>query len=174
VTLGILGGGQLGRMLIQAAMNFDCRVHILDPDQEAPCRSCCHEFTWGPLTDFDTVYYFGKRVDLLTIEIENVNVDALEKLRDEGIPVFPQPEIIRTIQDKGLQKLFFRKHALPTADFDFIESKEELLRFGKFHPFVQKLRRAGYDGRGIHKVTVEPDRSAGFDKPSVVETMVDV
>jgi 5-(carboxyamino)imidazole ribonucleotide synthase len=173
-TLGILGGGQLGKMLIQAAMNYDCRIHVLDPDRDAPCYPYCHEFTWGALSDFDAVYRFGKRVDLLTIEIENVNVAALKKLRDEGLPVFPQPEIIEIIQDKGKQKLFLQEHSIPTAEFALVESKEELLEFRGFHPFVQKLRLTGYDGRGVHKVMTDHDRAAAFDQPSVIETLVAV
>src|ERR1700734_3709650 len=102
LRLGILGGGQLGRMLIQQAINYNVTVKVLDPDREAPCCKLCDEFIVGSLGDYETVYNFGKRVDLLTIEIEKVNVDALEQLEKEGILVYPQPRIIRLIQDKGL------------------------------------------------------------------------
>ena len=102
--LGVLGGGQLGRMLIQETINYDVHVHCLDPDVNAPCRDVAHTFTVGSLNDFDTVYNFGKDKDVLTVEIENVSVDALERLETEGVKVFPQPRVLRIIRDKGLQK----------------------------------------------------------------------
>ena len=173
-TLGILGGGQLGRMLIQAAMKFDFRIHVLDPDREAPCSAFCNEFTWGRLTDFDAIYNFGRRVDLLTIEIENVNVDALEKLEAEGVVIHPHSNIIKTVQDKGAQKLFLKENNIPTANFDLIQSKQELRTIRCFFPMVQKLRRAGYDGRGVVKIASAEEIEKGFDQPSVVEQFVDV
>jgi len=118
--LGVLGGGQLGRMLIQEAVNFDIQLHCLDPDEFAPCHQLATSFTHGSLNDFDTVYAFGKDKDLLTIEIENVNCDALQKLSDEGVKVYPQPSIIRLIQDKGLQKDFYQQYNIPTAPFRVI------------------------------------------------------
>ena len=108
LQLGILGGGQLGRMLIQEAINYNVNVHVLDPDKNAPCRKLCNKFECGSLGDFETVYNFGKDLDMITIEIEKVNVDALEKLEEEGVVVYPQSRIIRLIQDKGLQKQFFQ------------------------------------------------------------------
>jgi 5-(carboxyamino)imidazole ribonucleotide synthase len=111
--LGILGGGQLGRMLIQSAIDFNLYVKVMDGDADAPCRALAHEFTLGKLTDFDAVYAFGKTVDVLTIEIEHVNVDALEKLEAEGVHVYPQPRVIRTIQDKRVQKRFYETHKIP-------------------------------------------------------------
>src|SRR5690606_3809356 len=101
LTLGILGGGQLGRMLIQEAINLNVTIHVLDPDKNAPCKHLCNHFQCGPLDDFDTVYNFGKSLDMLTIEIEKINVDALEKLEEEGVVVYPQSRVIRLIQDKG-------------------------------------------------------------------------
>ena len=115
LKLGILGGGQLGRMLIQEAINLNVTTHVLDPDPEAPCKNICNKFENGSLTDYNTVYEFGKKVDLLTIEIEKVNVDALQKLEDEGVTVYPQARVIRLIQDKGLQKEFFKHNDIPTA-----------------------------------------------------------
>ena len=114
LRVGILGGGQLGRMLIQQAINYNTNIKVLDPDPDAPCKSLCEKFVVGSLTDFDTVYKFGKQTDLLTIEIEKVNVDALQQLEDEGVLVYPQPRIIRLIQDKGLQKEFFKQNEIPT------------------------------------------------------------
>src|SRR5690606_40787380 len=110
LRVGILGGGQLGRMLIQEAINLNVNVRVLDPDPDAPCKNICDEFVTGSLTDYDTVYNFGKKADLLTIEIEKVNVDALQKLEEEGVVVYPQPRVIRLIQDKGLQKEFFKQN----------------------------------------------------------------
>ena len=110
LRLGILGGGQLGRMLIQEAINLNVSISVLDPDHDAPCKKLCDKFEVGSLSDFETVYRFGKQLDMLTIEIEKVNVDALEKLEEEGVVVFPQARVIRLIQDKGLQKQFFKQN----------------------------------------------------------------
>src|SRR6195952_2059091 len=131
LKLGILGGGQLGRMLIQQAINYNVTVKVLDPDREAPCRKLCDEFVVGSLGDYETVYNFGKKVDLLTIEIEKVNVEALDQLEKEGVLVYPQPRIIRLIQDKGLQKQFFKENNIPTAPFMVITSPGQL----KDNPF---------------------------------------
>src|SRR5476649_2844330 len=137
LKLGILGGGQLGRMLIQQAINYNVLVKVLDPDREAPCRKLCDEFVVGSLGDYETVYSFGKKVDMLTIEIEKVNVDALEQLEKEGVLVYPQPRIIRLIQDKGLQKQFFKENNIPTADFRVITSADELKRTTISYPYIQ-------------------------------------
>ena len=170
LKLGILGGGQLGRMLIQQAINYNVNIKVLDPDREAPCRKLCNEFVVGSLSDFETVYNFGKKVDLLTIEIEKVNVDALEKLESEGVVVYPQPRVIRLIQDKGLQKQFFKENDIPTAPFAVISSIQE----SKFaYPYIQKLRRDGYDGKGVYKVADESSLSDAFTEPSIVEEMID-
>jgi len=173
LRLGILGGGQLGRMLIQEAINFNVSVSVLDPDANAPCRKLCDYFEVGALDDFDTVYKFGKRVDLLTIEIEKVNVDALEKLEEEGVVVYPQARIIRLIQDKGLQKEFFKQNDIPTAPFQLISSKEDLKATHFKLPYIQKLRRDGYDGRGVMKVMSESDVDNAFEAPSLIEKWVD-
>jgi len=173
LKLGILGGGQLGRMLIQQAINYNVTVKVLDPDREAPCRKLCDEFTVGSLGDYETVYKFGKKVDLLTIEIEKVNVDALEQLEKEGVLVYPQPRIIRLIQDKGLQKQFFKENNIPTADFRVISSADELKRTNIPYPYIQKLRRDGYDGRGVYKVMDETYLPVAFTEPSIIEQLID-
>jgi 5-(carboxyamino)imidazole ribonucleotide synthase len=173
LKLGILGGGQLGRMLIQQAINYNVTVKILDPDREAPCRKLCDEFVVGSLGDYETVYKFGKKVDLLTIEIEKVNVDALEQLEREGVLVYPQPRIIRLIQDKGLQKQFFKENDIPTAEFKIISSPDELKQTGIPYPYIQKLRRDGYDGRGVYKVVDENYLANAFTEPSLVERLID-
>lgn len=174
VKLGIVGGGQLGRMLIQSAINFNINTHVLDPDNDAPCSGIANKFYHGSLTDFDAVYNFGKNADVITIEIENVNCEALIRLEEEGRKVFPQPKIVRLIQDKGLQKEYFRQHHIPTADFRIIEHQDELQQHTDFLPFFMKLRKEGYDGRGVQHIKTEADFSKAFDKPSVLEKSVKV
>jgi len=173
LKLGILGGGQLGRMLIQQAINYNVNIKVLDPDREAPCRKLCDEFVIGSLSDYETVYNFGKRVDLLTIEIEKVNVDALDQLEREGVLVYPQPRVIRLIQDKGLQKQFFKENGIPTAPFQLITSIEQLKTSTFIYPYIQKLRRDGYDGRGVYKVASEGSLAQAFTEPSIIEEMID-
>ncbi|MEX0811234.1 MAG: 5-(carboxyamino)imidazole ribonucleotide synthase [Chitinophagales bacterium] len=173
LKLGVLGGGQLGRMLIQAAMNYNVSIFVLDPDVNAPCKEFSSEFHHGSLNNFDTVYNFGKKVDVLTIEIENVNTDALEKLESEGVKVYPQASVIRLIQDKGLQKEFYKERGIPTAEFFLLDNKEELHDFESFFPAVQKLRKEGYDGRGVFKIKSKGDIEGGFNKPSVLEKLID-
>jgi 5-(carboxyamino)imidazole ribonucleotide synthase len=173
LRIGILGGGQLGRMLIQQAINYNVNIKVLDPDREAPCRKLCDEFTVGSLGDYETVYNFGKTVDMLTIEIEKVNVDALDQLESEGVLVYPQPRVIRLIQDKGLQKQFFKENDIPTAPFKIISSPEELKNSGFAYPYIQKLRRDGYDGKGVYKVTDESYLAKAFTEPSIIEELID-
>lgn len=171
--LGILGGGQLGRMFIQEAINLDVKVSILDPDANAPCSKLAAEFEQGSLHDFDTVYAFGKDKDVLTIEIEHVNVDALEKLASEGVKVYPQPHILRTVQDKGLQKAFYEKNGIATAPFYLVENKADIDAYTNELPFMQKLRTGGYDGRGVTALKTTSDLNNAFDAPSVLEKFVD-
>ncbi|QJD97956.1 5-(carboxyamino)imidazole ribonucleotide synthase [Mucilaginibacter robiniae] len=173
LRLGILGGGQLGRMLIQQAINYNVTIKVLDPDREAPCRKLCDEFVTGSLSDYETVYNFGKKVDLLTIEIEKVNVDALEQLEKEGVIVYPQPRVIRLIQDKGLQKQFFKENDIPTAEFQVISSAEQLQQSPMPFPYIQKLRRDGYDGKGVYKVIDESYLQNAFTAPSLIERWID-
>jgi 5-(carboxyamino)imidazole ribonucleotide synthase len=171
--LGILGGGQLGRMFIQEAVNYNLDVHILDPDTHAPCKDLSTTFTQGSLNDFESVYQFGKDKDVLTIEIEHVNVEALKKLESEGVKVFPQPNILEMIQDKGLQKEFYASNGIPTSDFHLVEFKDEILRFRNEFPFMQKLRKGGYDGKGVCPLRHDNDVLKAFDAPSVLEKFVD-
>lgn len=173
LQLGILGGGQLGRMLIQEAINYNVNVHILDPDKNAPCRKLCNRFECGSLSDFETVYNFGKDLDMITIEIEKVNVDALEKLENEGVLVYPQSRIIRLIQDKGLQKQFFKQNDIPTAPFQLISTKENLYEASIPLPYIQKLRKDGYDGKGVKKINSTSEIEQAFEEPSLVEALVD-
>ncbi|NHA03976.1 5-(carboxyamino)imidazole ribonucleotide synthase [Mucilaginibacter sp. HC2] len=173
LKLGILGGGQLGRMLIQQAINYNVTIKVLDPDREAPCRKLCDEFTIGSLSDYETVYNFGKNVDMITIEIEKVNVDALEQLEREGVMVYPQSRIIRLIQDKGLQKQFFKENGIPTADFQIISSAQQLQQSFIPFPYIQKLRKDGYDGKGVYKVVDESYLPGAFKEPSLIEKWID-
>lgn len=173
LRVGILGGGQLGRMLIQQAINYNVNIRVLDPDPEAPCKKLCDKFVVGSLTDYETVYNFGKHTDVLTIEIEKVNVDALQKLEDEGVKVYPQPRVIRLIQDKGLQKEFFKQNNIPTAPFQLISSKEALKNANLEYPYIQKLRKDGYDGKGVYKVKSEADLKDAFEAPSIIEEWID-
>lgn len=172
--LGVLGGGQLGRMLIQSAINLNLDVSILDPDEDAPCKKIASEFVKGSLTDFDTVYNFGKGCDLITIEIENVNIHALKKLQEEGKKVFPQPQVIELIQDKRTQKQFYKKNGIPTAEFVLTDAREDLYKHVGMLPAVHKLGREGYDGRGVVKIKNEGDVAKGFDAPGVLEKMIDI
>jgi 5-(carboxyamino)imidazole ribonucleotide synthase len=173
LKLGILGGGQLGRMLIQKAVDFNLTTCVLDGDENAPCKSICDEFTHGKFADFDSVYNFGKNLDLITIEIEHVNADALEILEKEEKKIFPQPRVIKLVQDKGAQKIFYRTNKIPTSEFHLIENKSELEKYIDFLPFVQKLRKGGYDGRGVQVMLSKEDFEKGFNEPSVLEKFVE-
>jgi 5-(carboxyamino)imidazole ribonucleotide synthase len=149
--LGILGGGQLGKMMLFDTRKFDIQTYVLDPSDEAPCKIACNKFFQGNLMDFDTVYNFGKQVDVLTFEIELVNLDALEKLESEGIKVFPSPKTLRLIQNKGVQKDFYSNNTIPTADYKRFENLE-VLRADSQNlklPFVWKCTEFGYDGMGV-------------------------
>lgn len=170
--LGVLGGGQLGRMLIQSGVDLNINFSILDPDADAPCRSLA-EFTFGKLTDFATVMKFGEKCDLLTIEIENVNTEALKQLVCQGKKVFPQPEVIELIQDKRKQKEFYRDKGIPTAEFILVKDKEEVRKNLSFLPAVNKLGREGYDGRGVQLLRTEKDIDKAFDASGLLEKLID-
>ncbi|MES2557860.1 MAG: 5-(carboxyamino)imidazole ribonucleotide synthase [Bacteroidota bacterium] len=170
--LGMLGGGQLGRMFIQEALNYDVHVHCMDPDPNAPCKTIASSFIVGSLTDYDQVMAFGKDKQVVTVEIENVNVEALQELENQGIAVFPQPRVLAIVQDKGLQKQFYADQHIPTADFSLVESREELLKLAPEMPFVLKLRKGGYDGKGVQIIRTQEDLNDAFDGPCIVEKMV--
>lgn len=173
LKLGILGGGQLGRMLIQQAINYNVTTLVLDPDAEAPCKHICNYFETGSITDFDTVYNFGKKADIITIEIEKVNIDALEQLEKEGKRVFPQSRVIRLIQDKGIQKQFFKENDIPTSPFQLANKKSDLTQSAFNFPYILKLRKDGYDGKGVMKINGLGDLENAFDAPCIIEKMVD-
>lgn len=174
--LGVLGGGQLGRMLLAETQKFDIYTVILDASKEAPCAEICNEFHQGNLLDFDTVYTFGKQVDLLTIEIENINIDALDKLESEGLTIYPKPKDIRIIQNKARQKLFYVDHQIPTADFSHYAFKEELKHSYENSiidfPFVWKAARFGYDGNGVKIVRNYVDLEGLPDVECITEKLI--
>jgi 5-(carboxyamino)imidazole ribonucleotide synthase len=172
--IGVLGGGQLGRMLLQKSYSYNLEMAFVDPDPKAPCREISNWFYKGDLNDFQMVYDFGKKCDVVSIEIENVNVDALTKLEKEGVKVFPQPAALKTIQDKGLQKLFYQKNNINTSEFFLIENKNEISLFADKFPVVQKLRKGGYDGKGVQILKNVNDLDKAFDAPSVLERLVNI
>jgi len=170
--LGVLGSGQLGRMLIQEAINWNVHIYTLDSDPEAPCAKISHEFTCGSITDFETVLNFGKDKNLITVEIENVNIEALEELEKSGVAVYPQPRVLRIIRDKGIQKQFYADNGIPTANFR-LNDANEIETHKDFLPFAQKLRTGGYDGKGVQIMQSEVDFQNAFDAPTVLEKFVD-
>jgi 5-(carboxyamino)imidazole ribonucleotide synthase len=173
LKLGILGGGQLGRMMIQEAINYNVTALVLDPDPDAPCKDICSYFETGSITDYETVYNFGKKADIITIEIEKVNIEALEQLEKEGKMVFPQSRVIRLIQDKGVQKQFFKENDIPTAPFQLVNHKEDLTHVNFPFPYMLKQRKDGYDGKGVMKINNLSDLDNAFKAPSLMEHMVD-
>ncbi|MBN8651125.1 MAG: 5-(carboxyamino)imidazole ribonucleotide synthase [Cytophagales bacterium] len=170
-TIGVLGGGQLGRMLIQAGINLDLNFHVLDPDAQAPCAGIAR-FTQGKLTDYETVMAFGKTCDIITIEIENVNTKALIDLEKAGKKVFPQPAVIELIQDKRIQKQFFADNQIPTAPFVLVNNKEAVAKHEDFLPAVNKLGKEGYDGRGVQVIKTKADLNKAFDAPGLLEKWI--
>lgn len=175
-TLGILGGGQLGKMLLTETRKFDITTKVLDPSPDAPCRIACNTFVQGNLTDFNTVYNFGKDVEVLTIEIENVNVEALEKLQTEGIKVYPSPQTIKNIQNKATQKQFYATHGIPTAPFQVFQNTESLKKAINEQqlslPFVWKSARFGYDGNGVKIVRQLTDLNLLPNDQCIAESLV--
>ena len=172
MKVGILGGGQLGRMLLQAAGNYVVETYVLENDPSCPAAHLCHHFTKGDITDFETVYQFGKKLDALTIEIESVNVDALEKLESEGVKIYPKPSAIRIIKNKVTQKEFYGTHQIPTSEFVVTENLQDLAQHAAFLPAVHKIGQGGYDGKGVTVLETEKDINKGFDAPSVLEKKV--
>ncbi len=171
--IGVLGGGQLGRMMIQAAIDLDLYIKILDPDSNAPCAQIAHEFVCGSFLDYNTVMAFGQDCQTITIEIENVNIEALEALEAQGKRVFPQPKVLRIIQDKRIQKQFYAKNNIPTADFILTDNIEEIKQNEAFLPAFNKLGKGGYDGKGVQKIETKVDYEKAFTAPSLLEKAID-
>ena len=174
--LGILGGGQLGKMLLSDTRKFDIQTYVLDPSDEAPCKIACDHFFKGDLMNFETVYNFGKLVDVLTFEIELVNLEALAKLEDEGLKIYPSPKTLKLIQNKGIQKDFYIQHSIPTANYkrfpnlksvvlDILDSKLKL-------PFVWKCTEFGYDGNGVKVIRQISDLDNLANVECIAEEMV--
>lgn len=174
--LGILGGGQLGKMLLAETRKYDIYTLVLDPSNEAPCRLGCNEFFQGDLMDYNTVYTFGKRADVVTIEIENINVDALESLEKEGIKVYPSSNTLRIIQNKSTQKLFYVDHNIPTADFSRFAYKDEIFSAidneSLSFPFVWKSAQFGYDGNGVKIIKTYSDLDGLSPDECITETLI--
>jgi 5-(carboxyamino)imidazole ribonucleotide synthase len=170
--IALLGGGQLGRMFIENALRYDVEVHVLDPDPGCPCARLAHRFTQGRFDDRDTVLRFAADADVVGIEIEHVCTVALEELERQGKPVIPSPSVLRTIQDKGLQKEFYVRHGIPTSDFALIANASEIPAHTGLLPAFLKTRTGGYDGKGVMPIADAADASKGFDGPCVLEKRV--
>lgn len=176
--LGIIAGGQLGKMLVLAASNWDVKTYVMDKDDHCPAAFACTKFVQGDNLNYDDVLRFGKMVDMITFEIESINIEALQTLKAMGKRINPDPDVLATIQDKGAQKEFYRKNQIPTSLFNLFTDKQEILQAldkGDLqYPFVQKLRRGGYDGRGVAIIRSNEQLELLLEGPSIVEDMVGV
>ena len=170
--LGILGGGQLGKMMLYDTRKFDIYTHVLDPNPEAPSKQACDHFEVGSLTDYETVLNFGRKVDVLTFEIEIVNVDALAQLESEGIHVYPSSKTLRNIQDKGIQKQFYINHNIPTASFSSHAFTKAITTTDISYPFVWKACSGGYDGNGVAIIKTAQDLENLPQVPCIAEQMI--
>lgn len=171
MKIGILGGGQLGRMLIQSALKYDDEFYTLDPASDAPCHNISY-FTQGNFNDYETVLNFGKDKEIVTIEIEHVNAEALAELEKQGVKVVPNAAIIKTIQQKILQKEFYKNHDIPSPEFQTVWNSDEKIVMPL--PFVQKMNTGGYDGKGVQVIKTENDLQNLWKEPSVIENLVDI
>ena len=174
IKAGILGGGQLGRMLLQAAANYPVETYVLEKDAECPAAHLCRHFILGDIHNFDDVYNFGKLVDVLTIEIESVNIEALEKLESEGVKIIPTPASLRTIKNKITQKEFYRNIEVPSSEFFITNRKSDLQQYKDKLPLVHKIAEGGYDGKGVLLINEISDFDHGFDAPAVLEKMIEI
>ncbi len=172
--IGILGGGQLGRMLLQAAANYPVETHVLENDPECPAAHLCHHFTQGDIMDYDAVYNFGKGLDAITIEIENVNVEALEKLEKSGVKVYPKPSVIKIIRNKIYQKGYYADYNIPTAPFKIIRNRTEIAEFEYLIPGIYKMAEGGYDGKGVQEIRTTEEITDMFAGPGVLEKKVSI
>ena len=174
MKIGILGGGQLGRMLLQEAANYPVETFVMENDPECPAAHLCHHFTKGNIKNYDDVLAFGKGLDVITIEIEAVNVEALETLESQGKTIIPKPSVLKTIKNKVLQKEFYKAQNIPSPDFVVTHSRGELAQYTERLPAVHKIGEGGYDGRGVQLLHSVADLPKGFDGPSVLENMVEI
>ena len=177
-TLGILGGGQLGKMVLDVSNRWGLKVYVLDSNIECPSSKLCSKFFVGDLMDYDTVVQFGQNVDLITIEIENVNVEALKFLESKGKKVFPQPRVIEIIQDKSKQKEFYIDNEIPTSSFrscNGIEELKSLISKGEIsYPFIWKASKMGYDGYGVNKISDNKSLEKLSDCHCIVEELISI
>lgn len=178
LTIGIIAGGQLGKMLIQKASEWSLQTSVLDPDESCPARDIASSYTKGSYLDFDTVYNFGKKVDILTFELENINIEALKKLQKEGVYIAPDPHILECIQDKEKQKKWYGEHDIPTSPFESFESREDIIKAIEekklSFPFVQKLCKGGFDGRGVSVIHSIEDIPLLLEGGSIVEEKITI
>ena len=172
--VGILGGGQLGRMLLQEAANYPVEVTVMENDPSCPAAHLCDHFIKGDITKFEDVIAFGNNLDIITLEIENVNVEALVELENQGKIIIPRPGALNIIKNKIHQKEFYLQHEIPSADFAVVNSKNEILDHHHLIPAAQKLATGGYDGKGVQLIHTKEDVAKGFDAPSVLEKMIDI
>jgi 5-(carboxyamino)imidazole ribonucleotide synthase len=172
--VGILGGGQLGRMLLQAAANYPVETYVLENDNECPAAHLCHHFTTGDIENFDDVYNFGKGLDAITIEIESVNEKALQKLEDEGVKVYPSASALKIIKNKILQKQFYVEYEISTADFAITKNLKDIISYPALFPAIHKIAGGGYDGRGVISLKSKEEFIKGFDEPAVLEKKIDI
>ena len=174
IKAGILGGGQLGRMLLQQAANYPVHISIMENDSHCPAAHLCNVFVKGDITRYEDVMRFGEGLDVLTIEIENVNIEALYDLEKKGCRIIPSPEALHTIKNKILQKEFYSKNNIPTAPYKILEDRAALKSNVDFLPAVHKLAMGGYDGKGVQVIRTEADIELGFDAPAVLEKMIEI
>ena len=170
--VGILGGGQLGRMIIQEAVNYDFHIHIMDSDPNAPCSRIAYEYTIGDIRNYNDVLRFGQDKDVLTVEIENVNIEALYELERKGVTVYPQPRVLELIKDKGTQKEFYAANNIPTAPFELLTADPDKNTLKAKIPFVNKLRTGGYDGKGVQIIRSEEDLPNVFNEACIAEELI--
>lgn len=174
--LAILGGGQLGKMMLYETRKFDIQTLVLDPSAEAPCKIACNYFQQGDLMDYDTVLKFGRKADVVTFEIEGVNVEALKQLESEGKKTYPSAATLEKIQNKAIQKKFYKKNDIPTASFMIFNSLYELKKVvesGEVKiPFVWKSATGGYDGKGVSVIKKVEDLDGLSDGECIAEDMI--
>ncbi len=172
--IGILGGGQLGRMLLQAAANYPVETFVMENDNKCPAAHLCHHFIKGDIKNFDDVYNFGKGLDAITIEIESVNEEALQKLEEEGVKVYPSPSALSIIKNKILQKQFYKENDIPTAEFAITNNANDVTDYPELFPAIHKIAVGGYDGRGVISIKNKDDFNTGFDEPAVLEKKINI
>ncbi|HUS01335.1 MAG TPA: 5-(carboxyamino)imidazole ribonucleotide synthase [Chitinophagaceae bacterium] len=172
--VGILGGGQLGRMLLQAAANYPVETFVMENDNDCPAANLCNHFIKGDIKNFDDVYNFGKDLDAITIEIESVNEEALQKLENEGVRVFPGSSALSIIKNKILQKEFYKTNEIPTAEFVVTKKLNDLVKYPALFPAIHKIALGGYDGRGVTSIKNKEDFVIGFDEDAVLERRINI